>query len=119
VLGPDHPQTLVTRIELAKWHGKAGDVVGATAELELVIADQARILSRNHPQRIAARYELANVHGMSGHPDIAVAELETLLDDRLQVFAPYDPMPFIPAVSDPWTRIILESRQYWQEKLDM
>ena len=42
VLGPDHPHTLITRHDLAYWHGETGDAPGAVTAFEaaLLTADE-------------------------------------------------------------------------------
>ncbi len=41
VLGPDHPDTLTTRHNLASWQEKAGDVAGAVAGYAEVLSTGA------------------------------------------------------------------------------
>ena len=49
VLGPDHPETLTTRNNLAHWRGDAGDAAGATAALEDLLTDRLRVLGPATP----------------------------------------------------------------------
>ncbi|GGU40996.1 tetratricopeptide repeat protein [Streptomyces violascens] len=42
-LGPDHPDTLVIRRDLALWRGEAGDADGAVAALEELLTDVLRV----------------------------------------------------------------------------
>jgi hypothetical protein len=49
VLGPDHPDTLATRHNLAQWQGKAGDEAGAATAFEDLLADCLRVLGPDHP----------------------------------------------------------------------
>ena len=39
VLGPDHPNTLTTRFQLARWRGEAGNPAGAVTALEQLLPD--------------------------------------------------------------------------------
>ena len=40
VLGPDHPDTLATRNNLARWLGEAGQVQEAISQYEQLLADR-------------------------------------------------------------------------------
>ena len=53
VLGPEHPDTLAARSELARWTGQAGDPAAA----------------RDHVRRAAARARAGPRPGAPGHPD--------------------------------------------------
>jgi hypothetical protein len=52
VLGPDHPDTLTTRNNLAYWRGEAGDASGAAAATEQLLADSLRVLGPDHPHTL-------------------------------------------------------------------
>ena len=65
VLGPDHPETLTTRHNLAYWQGKAGDAAAATS-LADVLNDQMRVLGPDHPETLITRHELAQRQGRAG-----------------------------------------------------
>ena len=78
VLGPDHPDTLTTRFNLAYWRDEVGDVAGAAAVFEELLADSLRRLGPDHPQTLAARRELARWPGAGGYTD---AEGEGLVAD--------------------------------------
>ncbi|MFE3637501.1 NB-ARC domain-containing protein, partial [Streptomyces sp. NPDC059168] len=43
-LGPDHPDTLTTRSNLARWRGEAGDAVGAAEASADLLEDMVRVL---------------------------------------------------------------------------
>ncbi|GAB3236504.1 hypothetical protein GCM10027447_34930 [Glycomyces halotolerans] len=55
MLGPDHPQTLMTRYNLAFWRGQAGDAATAATDLKALEDDTVRILGSGHPLVQAAR----------------------------------------------------------------
>jgi hypothetical protein len=55
VLGPDHPDTLTTRHDLAHWRGTAGDPAGAAAAYEALPTDRLRILGPDHPDTLTTR----------------------------------------------------------------
>ncbi|GIG59723.1 hypothetical protein Lfu02_40950 [Longispora fulva] len=59
VLGPDHPNTLTTRGNLAGKRGEAGDPAGAVTAFENLLPDRVRVLGPDHPRTIATRYSLA------------------------------------------------------------
>jgi hypothetical protein len=53
-LGADHPDTLLTRSNLASLRGEAGDV----AEFEQLLAEQVRVLGADHPNTLTIRNDL-------------------------------------------------------------
>ncbi|MEO6701640.1 MAG: hypothetical protein ABIP57_09080, partial [Jatrophihabitantaceae bacterium] len=57
-LGSDHPDTLATRHNLARWRGVAGDPGGAAAALERLLVDRLRVLGSDHPDTLATRHNL-------------------------------------------------------------
>ncbi|MFC5645609.1 tetratricopeptide repeat protein, partial [Kitasatospora cinereorecta] len=48
-LGPDHPDTLTARSNLAWWRGEAGDAAGAAAAYDQLLPDLERVLGPDHP----------------------------------------------------------------------
>ena len=66
VLGPDHPDALVTRANLASWLGELGDPASAAAALEQVLIDQLRVLGPDHPDALATRANLASWRDKAG-----------------------------------------------------
>jgi hypothetical protein len=87
-LGADHPDTLTTRSNLARWLGEAGDPAGAAAACEALLADRLRVLGPDHPDTLLTRANLARWRGVAGDPASAAAALEELLVDRLRVLGP-------------------------------
>ena len=59
VLGPDHPDTLNTRHNLAYWRGEAGDLTGAATATEQLLTDRLRVLGPDHPDTLSTRHNLA------------------------------------------------------------
>ena len=59
VLGPDHPDTLSTRNNLAFWLGEAGRVDDAIAGFETLLTDQLRVLGPDNPNTLNTRNNLA------------------------------------------------------------
>ncbi|WP_082373159.1 NB-ARC domain-containing protein [Nocardia sp. NRRL S-836] len=58
-LGPDHPDTLIIRGDLAYWRGEAGDPAGAAAAFAELLTDQLRVLGSDHPDTLTTRGDLA------------------------------------------------------------
>ncbi|RSN42534.1 tetratricopeptide repeat protein [Streptomyces sp. WAC 04229] len=90
-LGPDHPDTLATRSNLATWRGKAGDVVGAAAATEELLLDTVRVLGPDHPGVLTARGNLAAWRGKAGDAAGAAAAYQELLLDTVRVLGPDHP----------------------------
>jgi hypothetical protein len=88
VLGPDHPDTLVTRRDLAVWRGAADDAAGAAEALARLIPDFLRILGPDHPDTLRAREDLAGWRGEAGDPAGAAEALQELLSDLVRVLGP-------------------------------
>jgi hypothetical protein len=91
LLGPDHPDTLTTRHNLAAWRGQAGDPAGAAAATERLLADRLRVLGPDHPDTLATRANLAAWRGEAGDPAGAATATERLLADQLRVLGPDHP----------------------------
>jgi hypothetical protein len=53
VLGPDHPDTLTARGNVAFFTGEAGDAGGALALSRALLPDQIRVLGPDHPDTLA------------------------------------------------------------------
>jgi hypothetical protein len=91
VLGPEHPDTLSTRNNLAYWRGEAGDAVGAAAACEQLLTDRLRVLGSDHPDTLSTRHNLADWGGQAGDAAGAAAAFAQLLTDRLRVLGPEHP----------------------------
>jgi hypothetical protein len=59
VLGPEHPDTLTTRSNLAFWTGAAGDAAGARELFAALLPDAVRVLGTDHLVTQATRHYLA------------------------------------------------------------
>jgi hypothetical protein len=66
VLGADHPDTLITRGNLAFCRAERGDVAGAITEFEALLADVIRVLGGDHPHTLTTRNSLAHWRGRPG-----------------------------------------------------
>ena len=84
-LGPDHPDTLGTRNDMAFWLDRSGRMGEAVAQFKALLADQSRVLGSDHPDTLRTRGNLAASLGGSGRVVEAVAQFEVLLADQLRV----------------------------------
>lgn len=91
MLGPEHPDTLRTHFNLARWQGETGQPGGAVVALEGVLADRLRVLGPDHRDTLIARSDLAHWRGEAGDPAGAVAAYELLLVDQLRELGPHHP----------------------------
>jgi hypothetical protein len=91
MLGPDHPDTLAARHNLASWRGQAGDAAGAAQAYSEVLGDRLRVLGPDHPDTLATRANLARWRGEVGDAAGAVQAFTDLLGDRLRVLGPDHP----------------------------
>jgi hypothetical protein len=87
-LGPDNPDTLRARGELARFTGEAGDSRGAVQQLTALAPDMERVLGPHHTDSLAIRRRLARFSGDAGDAQGAVHLLTALLPDVEHVFGP-------------------------------
>ena len=66
VLGPEHPDTLTDRGNLARWTGRAGDAAGARDQFAALLPIEERVLGPEHPDTLTARANLADWTGEAG-----------------------------------------------------
>jgi hypothetical protein len=59
VLGPEHPDTLITRANLAYWTGMAGDAVAARDLFAELLPVRVRVLGPEHPSTATTHNNLA------------------------------------------------------------
>jgi hypothetical protein len=91
ILGPEHPDSLTIRRELAYCQGQSGNPFSAMAALESLLADAVQIIGNSHRETLAIRRDLAWWRGETRNPVGAVAAYEELLADMLQALGPDDP----------------------------
>ncbi|WP_440085874.1 tetratricopeptide repeat protein [Streptosporangium sp. LJ11] len=91
LFGPDHPDTLNTRNNLAYWRGQAGDAAGAATAFKDLLTDHLRVLGPDHPNTLNTRNNLAYWRGQAGDVAGAAAATEDLLTDHLRVLGPDHP----------------------------
>jgi tetratricopeptide (TPR) repeat protein len=90
-LGPDHPETLRTRNNLARWLGEAGRVEEAVSQFQALLEDHRRVLGPDHPETLWTRSDLGRFLGGAGRVDEAVSQFQALLEDDLRVLGPDHP----------------------------
>lgn len=90
-LGPDHPDTLTARHNLAAWRGEEGDAAGAVIAFTGLLPHRDRVLGADHPDTLATRHNLAHWRGTAGDAHGAVADFAALLPDALRVLGPDAP----------------------------
>ncbi|MEU1556570.1 tetratricopeptide repeat protein [Streptomyces scabiei] len=83
--GPDHPDTLSARNNLAVSYSDAGRVQDALNLRERVLADFERILGEDHPSTLTARNNLANSYSDAGRVQDALNLCERVLADRERI----------------------------------
>lgn len=66
ILGPDHPDTLITRHNLAYTYQAAGRIAEAIDLYEQVLQDSLRILGPDHPNTLTTRHVLASAYEAAG-----------------------------------------------------
>ncbi|MEV4899510.1 tetratricopeptide repeat protein, partial [Nonomuraea sp. NPDC055795] len=64
--GPEHPDTLATHHNLARWIGRARDAAGARDQLDGLLPVQERVLGPEHPDTLTTRSNLAHWTGQAG-----------------------------------------------------
>jgi|GEM_PF-1660786 len=89
--GPDHPDTLATRHELASYTGEAGDVAGARDQFAALLPVVERVLGAGHPGTLGTRHQLASYTGEAGDVAGARDQYAALLAVRERVLGPEHP----------------------------
>ena len=89
--GPDDPDTLAARSNLAAAYQGAGSVSTAIDRYEAVLADQTRVLGLDHPDTLATRNNLAGTHRNAGDLPTAADMYEALLPDLIRILGPDHP----------------------------
>ena len=91
VLGPDHPDTLTARNNLANAYRAVGRADEAITLHEQTLADRERVQGPDHPDTLSSRNNLANAYLAAGRADEAFALREQTLADRERVQGPDHP----------------------------
>ncbi|MEU6786673.1 tetratricopeptide repeat protein, partial [Nonomuraea angiospora] len=85
VWGVDHPNTLVSRNNLAYAYQSAGNLGWAIPLYEQTLADRERVLGVDHPSTLTSRNNLAGAYESVGNPGQAIPLHEQTLADRERV----------------------------------
>lgn len=78
-LGPDHPDTLASRHNLAVTHLRLGDTEKATPALLALLADRERVLGSDHLDTLLTRMITAVAHLRNHDPEQATRLIEVTL----------------------------------------
>jgi tetratricopeptide (TPR) repeat protein len=90
-LGPDDPDTLAARNNLAVAYQTVGRIDEAIALHEQALADRERVLGPDHPGTLNSRSNLAVAYQAAGRTDAAIALHQQVLADRERVLGPDHP----------------------------
>jgi hypothetical protein len=83
--GPEHPETLAARHNLARWTGQAGDQAEARDQLAALLPVREQIQGPEHPDTLDTRHELAFWTGQAGDLAGARDQFSALLSVRERV----------------------------------
>ena len=87
LLGPDHPDTLTSRNNLAGAYESAGRLTEAITLYEQVLTDRIRVLGEDHPDTLTSRNNLAGAYRAAGRLTEAITLYEQVLHDRIRVLS--------------------------------
>ncbi|MGI8685851.1 MAG: tetratricopeptide repeat protein [Acidimicrobiales bacterium] len=90
-LGPEHPDTLTSRDNLAYAYLWADDLDRAIPLYETTLAERERALGPEHPGTLSSRDNLAGAYLVTGDPGRAIPLYETTLAERERVLGPEHP----------------------------
>ena len=90
-LGPDHPDALSSRNNLAIAYRAAGRIEEAVSLDEQTLAAYERVLGPDHPDTLTSRYNLANGYRAAGRTEEAVSLHEQTLAARERILGPDHP----------------------------
>jgi hypothetical protein len=99
VLGPEHPDTLTTRNDLAYWTGQAGEAAAARDQLAELVPVRERVSGPEHPHTLATRANLAYWTGQAGEAAAACDQLAELVPVRERVSGPEHPSTLVNRVN--------------------
>ena len=87
-LGPDHPDTLASRNNLAGTYRDAGRLDKVIALYEQILEDSIRVLGSDHPGTLTSRFDLAGTYRASGRLEEAITLYEQVFSGRSRVLGP-------------------------------
>ena len=91
ILGPDHPETLRARHNLANAYQAAGRLHDAITLHKQNLKDSTHILGPHHPRTLTSRNNLANVHQAAGRLHDAITLYKQNLKDSTHILGPHHP----------------------------
>ena len=91
LLGPDHPDTLGSRNNLAAAYQAAGRADKAIPLFEQTLAARVRLLGPDHPDTLSSRNNLAAAYQAAGRADKAIPLFEQTLAARVRLLGPDHP----------------------------
>ena len=95
LLGPDHPDTLASRNNLAYAYESAGRLEEAITLYEQVLPDSIRVLGEDHPNTLISRNNLAGAYESVGRLEEAITLFEQVLPDSIRVLGEDHPLTLI------------------------
>jgi serine/threonine protein kinase len=87
-LGPDHPDTLATRVSIAREMAACGDHAGAEEAFREVLAARQRTLGPEHPDTLIARFNIAQQMAARGDHAGAEQEFRDVFAARQRILGP-------------------------------
>ena len=91
VLGPDNPDTLIARSDMARVLTERGKAAEAEAEFRHVLDAALRILGPDHPDTLITRHDIARALTEQGKATEAEAEFRQVLDAQQRTLGPGHP----------------------------
>jgi len=91
VLGPDHPDTLGSRDNLAYAYESAGRLGEMIPLVEQTLTDRERVLGPDHPDTLGSRNDVAYAYKVAGRLGEAIPLYEQTLTDFERVLGPDHP----------------------------
>ncbi|MFC9250057.1 tetratricopeptide repeat protein [Amycolatopsis thailandensis] len=91
IVGPDQPETLACRHNLASGYEAAGDLRQASSLYQAALADSERVAGNDHPATLATRSNLAAVYQAGGDLRKAIPLLESTVADYERVLGTEHP----------------------------
>src|SRR5579862_9220827 len=90
IRGPDHPETIAARANLAFAYRSAGRLREAVPAYERTVADRERVQGRDHPDTLTARANLAACYQLARRLPEAIPAYKRALADCERVRGPGD-----------------------------
>jgi len=91
ILGPDHPDTLSSKNNLAVAYQESGDLQKAIELFEKTLADRELILGPDHPDTLSSKNNLAMAYKESGDLQKAIELLKVTLAGSERILGPDHP----------------------------